>query len=232
MNAPATTAPKVAPVIRTVSMSDGRKVDFVGKRRMQKSAVFDAIKGLISVRVDFEDGTTRAWDSKTVPAGIPKNVLDAACHGYEQKFGDECASLGVADSIVAIDGLITRFSTEAAPWNARGEGGTAAGAGAVIKALMELYSMDRQGVMAVYETFTIAEKRALRSDPDLKPIIDRIEAEENKVAKTDTKALLGKFTKPAQGGANSVFDAGDKAAEAAKPQAPATAAPAKAKVKA
>ena len=68
---------KTPTVIETVTMTDGRVVDFPGKRRFAKES-FQTADGVISVRMDFRNGATRTFILPTVL--MPK----FAAHGAEQ----------------------------------------------------------------------------------------------------------------------------------------------------
>jgi hypothetical protein len=134
----------------TVKMSDGREVQFAGKRKVNKETLIDETKievdeaggviqlqsGAISVRMDFRNGDTR-----TIP--LPLSLLAKfAGHGGEQKFGDELASpadkpLSEEDMVIAIDDLNSEI--QAGKWGkGRAEGGGGvAGAGIVVRAIAE-----------------------------------------------------------------------------------------------
>jgi hypothetical protein len=126
-----------------VAMTDGRKVSFAGKRKVNKETLIDESKiviegdvmqiqaGAISVRMDFRNGATR-----TMP--LPLTLLaQFAGHGGEQKFGDELATtadkpLSEEDMVIAIDDLNTEI--QAGKWG-RGRasgGGGVSGASIVV----------------------------------------------------------------------------------------------------
>lgn len=134
-----------------VKMTDGREVDFPGKRKVMKETLLDASKieisddqsilqlrpGAISVRMDFLNGETRTY-------AIPlKLVPKSAGHGGEQKFGDELASsasdpMSVEDMVIATDDLFGLL--ESGEWTrgrASGAGGVS-GASIVIQAILEV----------------------------------------------------------------------------------------------
>lgn len=133
-----------------VEMSDGRTVQFAGKRKVNKETLIDDTKvevdeasgilqlsaGAVSIRMDFRNGETR-----TIP--LPLSLLAKfAGHGGEQKFGDELASpadkpLSEEDMAIAIDDLNAEI--QAGKWGkGRAEGGGGvAGAGIVVRAIAE-----------------------------------------------------------------------------------------------
>ena len=51
--------------IETITMEDGRVVDFAGKRKLQKTSII--ADGKVQVRLDFRNGQTRLF---TVPPAI------------------------------------------------------------------------------------------------------------------------------------------------------------------
>jgi len=126
--APAATATaKAERVVENVKMSDGRTVEFVGKRKMLKETFIDG--NSVKVRLDFRNGETRSW---TIP---PALVLRCAGHGAEQKLGDETAGEDkVEDMVLAVDDLIARLNK--GEWTTvRAAGDSFSGASVVIKAL-------------------------------------------------------------------------------------------------
>lgn len=137
-----------------VKMSDGREVQFAGKRKVNKEALFDAAKieatdgvvqlqdGAISVRMDFRNGDTRVLP-------LPVSLLARfAAHGGLQKFGDELAAeadkpLSIEDMVLAIDDLNREI--QAGNWGkGRAEGGGAvAGASLILQAVLEVNNARR-----------------------------------------------------------------------------------------
>src|SRR5438094_6048865 len=81
--------------ITEVSMKDGRKVGFAGKRKMVKETLIDETKvlvdgntvtleeGAVKVRMNFRNGHTITFSP---PVAL---VAKAVGHGIEQKLGDE-----------------------------------------------------------------------------------------------------------------------------------------------
>jgi hypothetical protein len=188
--AEATTKPaKAAPEVKTVTMEDGRLVEFTGKKRMLKTSYLDE-QGRVCVRMDFVNGTTRIFASQPIPAGVPEQVIKAAGHGYEQKLGDEISGVAdLDDAILAIEELIDRLVT--GDWNSRKEGDGIAGASVLAKALIEYTGKTRDDVRAFLGTLSNKEKLAMREDAALKPIITRLESEKvKKAANVDTASLL------------------------------------------
>lgn len=183
MNAPANK--KEAAAIEAVTMTDGRIVDFVGKRKLLKESFVK--DGKVSVRLDFRNGETRTF---TLPDAL---LLKFAAHGAEQKLGDEIAGLAdIDDAVMAIDELTTRL--DAGEWGVKREANGMAGTSVLVRALVEHTGKTVEQIKAFLGGKTQAEKVALRNNPKVKPIVERIEAEKAaKGSKVDTDALLGEL---------------------------------------
>ena len=177
---------KAEPQVETVNMTDGRLVDFAGKRKLLKSSSIDG-EGKVAVRLDFRNGQTRLF---TVPAGL---MAQFAAHGAEQKLGDEIAGVeDVEDCVLAIDELIDRLYN--GEWGVKREGNGMSGTSTLLKALVEFTGKPVDAIKEVLKGKSQAEKVALRNNPKVKPIVDRIEAEKaSKGSKVDTEALLGEL---------------------------------------
>lgn len=183
---------KNEPQVETVTMKDGRVVDFPGKRKLLKES-FVTEAGDVQVRLDFRNGESRLF---TIP---PAMMAKFAAHGAEQKLGDEIAGLkgqdgkeaDIDDAVLAVDELIDRLYN--GEWNQRKEANGLAGTSVLIKALAELYAGKKtiEQIKAYLKDKTQAEKLALRQSDRVKPIVERLEAEKaSKGTKVDTEALL------------------------------------------
>ena len=170
----------------TVTMDDGRIVDFPGKRRMQKESVTGK-DGEPQVRLDFVNGETRLF---TLPDSL---MVKFAQHGAEQKLGDEISGLDdVEDAVMAIDDLMDRLG--AGEWSIKRESSGLAGASVLARALVQLTGKSAVDVKADLKVLSQAEKNALRDHPKLKPIIAELEVnKKKKVSTIDTDSLLDKF---------------------------------------
>lgn len=187
-----TEATKKAPEVETVTMQDGRVVEFAGKRQLQKESSVTA-EGQVQVRLDWRNGETRLF---TIPTSL---MAKFAAHGAEQKLGDEIAGLkgeggkdaDIDDKILAVDELIDRLYN--GEWGVKRESSGLAGTSVLIRALVELYGKSVDEIKAFLKDKTQAQKSALRANPKVKPIVERIEAEKAAKAgsKVDTDALLG-----------------------------------------
>lgn len=190
MNAEATeaapVAAKPAKEVEVVKTSDGREVEFVGKRKLIKESLFPE-GGLPQIRLDFRNGETRLFQV------TPELLNRFAAHGAEQKLGDETAGTeDVDDMVLEVDALIDRLSKN--EWSTRREGGGMSGTSVLLKALVEFSKKSVEDVKKFLTGKTPAEKMALRNSSQLKPIVEKLEAEKvAKSAKVDTEALLGQL---------------------------------------
>jgi len=194
-----------------VTMTDGRKVNFAGKRKVNKETLVDdagilvedgvmqITAGAVSIRMDFRNGETR-----TIP--LPLGLLARfAGHGAEQKFGDELATsadkpLSEDDMVLAIDDLNSLI--QSGKWGAgrAASGGGVSGASIVVMAICEATGKDVATVKAylqkkldgdaaltrraLYDSFRVAGTKT-------GVIIKRMEdAKLAKVAKVDADAEL------------------------------------------
>lgn len=177
---------KTETTVETVTMSDGRIVDFAGKRKLLKESLQSA-DGKVQVRLDFRNGETRLFT-------IPDNMLAKfAAHGAEQKLGDEIAGLqDTDDCVIAIDELIDRLYN--GEWGVKRESNGMAGTSVLVRALVEHTGKTVEQIKAFLSGKSQAEKVALRNNPKVKPIVERIEAEKaSKGSKVDTDAMLGEL---------------------------------------
>lgn len=172
--------------VETVSMTDGRVVDFAGKRKLLKESSVNA-DGKVQVRLDFRNGETRLFT-------LPDNLLNKfAAHGAEQKLGDEIAGLtDTEDCVLAMDELIDRLYN--GEWSIKREANGMAGTSVLVRALVEHTGKTVEQIKQFLNGKSQAEKVALRNNPKIKPIVERIEAEKaSKKANVDTDAMLGEL---------------------------------------
>ena len=172
--------------VETVTMTDGRVVDFAGKRKLLKESSVTA-DGKVQVRLDFRNGETRLFT-------LPDNLLNKfAAHGAEQKLGDEIAGLNdVEDCVLAVDELIDRLYN--GEWSVKREANGMAGTSVLVRALVEHTGKTVEQIKQFLSGKSQAEKVALRNNPKIKPIVERIEAEKaSKKANVDTDAMLGEL---------------------------------------
>lgn len=197
----ASTKAKRAPAeVVTVEMTDGRKVDFAGKRKLLKEVVTNG--NSVSVRFDFRNGETRTW---TVPESL---LLQCAGHGASQKIGDETAGESdVDDMVIAVDDIIKRL--DGGEWTAvRASGDSFSGASVVIKAICEASGKSVEEVKAFLQrkldeakaagqTLTRAALYASFRNPNSKvgQIIERLEREKKaKASAVNADELLSELS--------------------------------------
>ena len=176
-----------------VTMTDGRQVDFTGKRKMLKSSEFDGAnwKG---TRFDFKDGKTLFYSAPAADLQTAEGELmlhKLAAHGSEQKIGDETAGKtdNLSDMYDAVEDCIDRLNK--GEWYTEGTGAGAFGMGILLRALAEFTGKTQDQLRPWLKSRTTDERKALKATPKLKPIIQRMEDEEAaKTAHVDTDALL------------------------------------------
>lgn len=159
-----------AAAMDSVRMTDGRTVDFVGKKRLIKTAIIG--ENSAQVRFDFRNGETRLFN---IPANM---LLKLAAHGAEQKIGDATAGLtDIDDAVVAVDELMDQLTQGV--WTQRKEGGqnTFAGMSILAKALARHNpAKSALEIKTFLKSRTHAERMALRAHPSIKPHVEALEA--------------------------------------------------------
>jgi hypothetical protein len=183
--------------ITVVQMEDGRTVEFKGKRNLNKESFLDEGTGQVSVRIDFRNGKTVNF---TIPNGGGEGGVDLmakfAAHGAEQKLGDAAAGAkDVDDAYLSVKDLAERLA--GGEWTAR-TGDGMAGVSVIAKAIAEAKNIHIDTAIAWLKDKNQAQKMALRTSEQLKPIIDRIEKEKAEKNKgkgkgVDTDAMLGEL---------------------------------------
>lgn len=179
---------------KTVVMTDGREVEFVGKRKLVKSAVVSEDGFDVKIILDFVNGETRSFALEA----SDKLFARCAAHGLLQKLGDEIAGLEDSDDqVLAIDELIDRLGKgEWGAERARGEGNAMAGLSVLAKALVQVSGKTPEAVREFLKSKSNVEKLALRDNPALKPVIAELEAKKKQKPKentVDTDALLSEL---------------------------------------
>lgn len=199
----AAAAKKPAREFESVTMADGRVVEFAGApgaaraRRMLKESLFDADGAWTGTRFDFRHGQTFIFD----PAKLPEKFSDGtssygtlAAHGIEQKLGDETAGnkTGSEDMYLDVEALAERLY--AGEWTKeRVAGDSMAGTSILLQALIEQTGKPIDALKTWLKTKSRDEKEAMRSHPQspLKPIVERLEAE--RVAKVGHVDVAAQF---------------------------------------
>jgi hypothetical protein len=169
--------------VKTVQMNDGREVAFAGKRRLLKAAEISEDGFDVIVRLDFVNGETRELK---LAANKPLFAKFAA-HGMLQKLGDEVAGLeDVEDMVIASEELIDRLhSGEWGAERSRAESASMAGLSVLAKALVEVSGKTPEQVKSYLKSKTNSEKLALRANPTIKPVIEKLEAAKKQKPKVD-----------------------------------------------
>ena len=120
-----------------VTLTDGRVVQFAGKRKVLKETIVDKSKievadgvvqfseGAISLRIDFRNGETR-----TLP--LPVSLASSASDPMSED-----------DMVLAIDDLYTTIAKGEWSRTREGGGGGVAGASIVLRAIMEINNVGR-----------------------------------------------------------------------------------------
>lgn len=208
---PGTTPPGTGETVTFSTLRGAKSLEFTGTEKRAKKLIkdhyFDA-EGHPHVELFFRSGEYRDF---RLPESL---LLKFAAHGAEQKLGDNVAGTpDVDDMVVATDSLLARLHK--GEWSAEREGGFA-GTSVLMKALT-IYRLRKDGIFApgagasqedkaaytslfseklakvkeFLEPKTQNEKMALRGSPQLKPIVEELEAEKlAKAGKVDTDALL------------------------------------------
>lgn len=172
--------------VETVTLSDGRSVDFAGKKQIIKT-YGTKDDGAVFGRFDFRNG-------KTLEIVLPAElVAQAAGHGLVQKGGDSAAGAkDLDDAFEAISAV--KENIEKGDWNARVEGSGFSGISILAKALVEATGKTAEQVKEFLKAKTPADKIALRNSARLRPIVERLEAEKaTKSSKVDAEALLAEL---------------------------------------
>lgn len=172
-------------VYTSVTMEDGRIVDFPGKRKILKTALPIVAGEALAIRLDFKNGQTRLF---TLPEQL---VAQFALHGASQKLGDEVSGVeDLDDAVIGIDELIDRLYN--GDWNTTRTASSLAGASILAKALVEVTGKTAEEIRDFLKGKSHQEKIALRSNPRVKVVVDRLEAEKSKktTQSVDTDALL------------------------------------------
>lgn len=164
---------EAAPKVKVTSILDGKVTEFGANQRMVKSS-YTTPEGEHVVRLDFSDGETRLFKIR------PDMLVLFALHGAEQKLGDEISGMKdkpLEDVIETIDQLMQRLSTGPDGWNKERESGGMAGASVLARALVQVTGQPIETVRAYLNSLDNKVKLALRESDEVKPVIQKLEAE-------------------------------------------------------
>ena len=176
----------------TVTMDDGRVLDFPETRRLIKTSAA-LPDGRLQVQMNYVNGESRTFTLN------PAMLAQFALHGAEQKLGDEMSGIkDLDDAIEAVDQLILRLDN--GEWGVTNEGGSGmAGASILARALVEVTGQPIAVVRQYLGTLDNRTKAALRLTAEVDPVIKRLEAEKvaraaargkQAVAGVDTSTVL------------------------------------------
>jgi len=205
-----------------VKMSDGREVNFAGKRKVNKDTVIDESKivldgdvvqfqaGAVGIRMDFRNGDTRTFYP---PLSLYAQFLG---HGGQQKYGDELATtadkpLSEEDMVLAVDDLDAVI--QKGDWG-RGRtsgGGSVSGASIVVQAILEATNA-RNAAKGKPPTTLEAIKSYIQKKLEADPTLTRRALYDSfRVAGTETGIIIkrleeAKLAKTAKVDANSELD--------------------------
>ncbi|TXH42214.1 MAG: hypothetical protein E6Q97_36060 [Desulfurellales bacterium] len=187
-----------------ITMTDGREVQFAGKRKMTKDVVVDEANGTVNVRFDFRNGQTLSIGSADLSRALN---LQALGHGLSQKCGDNAAGVDeIDDMVIAVEDVIKQL--KGGDWSAAREAGdSTAGASVVIKAIAEVTGKSIDFVKEFLQKKLDAAKAAgqklsrqdlyasfRRPDTPTGQVIKRLEEEKlAKASKVDTSSLLAEI---------------------------------------
>lgn len=173
---------KKIPEVEKVTLTDGRIVDFVGRRKLIKNSKVNE-DGSFSLELIYRNGQ---FTTINVPA---EHFLNYAIHGASQKFGDTFnAEDDLDDAINAVEEMALRLAK--GEWHVEREKGDGKGGSMLVQALVEALNVDRAKVQEFLLTKSVAHKRALMLTDEIKPIIDRIKAEKAAKAKPKAKEAI------------------------------------------
>jgi len=169
-----------------VQMQDGREVEFGLKQKLDKTVIRNDAGTPTGLRFDYSNGQTRTFAlAQFADVSI---VLQA--HGLSQKLGDEGAGTdSVDDMVYDIDTLADRLAKGV--WSEKREGGVA-GVSILATALVEATGQTLEQIRAFLTELKNTEKDALKQEPRIKSIIDRLQAEKVKKSTVDLSAVLAK----------------------------------------
>lgn len=168
-------------VVRTaITMSDGSTVEFTERQKCITQRLEDASGAITGIRFNFKTGDFLVV-SKTDIEGLSERFM---WHGVEQKYRDEFAAAKEDDDafewVTALHGRMCKGE-----WREAREGGGVAGAGLLVKALMEIHSLTADKAREFLADKSPKEQSILRDYP---PIAEKIREIKARSPKADTSA--------------------------------------------
>jgi hypothetical protein len=167
---------------KTVTMTDGRIVEFGAKTKLKKtSKALD--DGALLLTLDFANSETRTFTLQ------PSLLQRFALFGAEQRYADAASPhKDIPDMVKAVDALAAQF--ERGEWSKRGETDEAAGASILLRALAEDTGKPLEALKPWLAGKSPAEKAALKRSERLLPIIQRLEARDLAAKRNGGEAKL------------------------------------------
>lgn len=173
----------------SITMTDGRTVEFPAKRRIVKEALWGGGQ-VPAVRLDFRNGQTRFYEP-SIPPTLGELTLRLVLHGAMELL--DSAAEEVEDQVEGVEARIARL--QRGEWPARGNGDDMAGASVLLRALVERTGKPVETVRTFLQGKTLKQKLELRKDASVAPIVERLEAARRaKTTGVDTSALLAEIT--------------------------------------
>lgn len=136
-----------------------------------------------TLTLNFANGKELQIDTTTLHADI---VQQAILHGLKQKLVDAAAiardtetgkTATIDDKYQAVKTVFDRITSATPSWNAVREGEQKQQGGIFVRALMELTGKSREATQAAIETYTKEQVAALKKNPRVLAIIQRMERE-------------------------------------------------------
>jgi hypothetical protein len=130
------------------------------------------------------------------PSELPEDlVFQAALHGFKQKYVDK-AALGAEATLTekhaAIRSMV-RYHAGTGEWSMTSAGEGTSGDGLLVRALMRVAGLDRDGARTAVAGMDKKVQAAMRTDPTIAPVIARLRGEKparKPSSDVDTGALL------------------------------------------
>lgn len=170
-----------------VAMDDGTTQRFPSKRKLIKESNISEDGFTVTTKFYFRNGEVR----QHVVEANKDLFARFVAHGVEQKVGDEVAGLDdVEDMILAVEKVIDRL--HGGSWVAERESSGLAGTSTLARALIEATGKSPAEIKDFLANKSVAEKRALRANSKIAPIVERLEANKKKKepVSVDTDSML------------------------------------------
>ncbi len=147
-----------------------------------------------TLTLNFSNGKELVIDTTKLS---PEILLQATMHGLKQKLVDAAAigrdmvtgkTATIEDKFNAVHAVYTRITAADGTWNANREGVEKTQGGMFVRAMMELTKKDKATIDAQIATLSKEQIAALKKNPRIVDIMQRLERE--KLAASDTSDAL------------------------------------------